>query len=106
MAIKSKDEIMELIKNRIGDDISDEALELIEDISDTYDDLTEKAAGFDELSSKYNELDNSWRERYKARFYTTTAHGEPDMDPIPEIDDPIPEEPVIATKVEDLFEEV
>ena len=39
MAVRSKDEILATIKDRIGEDTSDEAIALIEDINDTYDDL-------------------------------------------------------------------
>lgn len=104
MAVRTKEEIMDAIKMRVGDDMSDEAIALIEDISDTYDDLTDRAAGFNELSSRYNELDNEWRARYTARFFETPS-GEKDVDPIPEIDEPDPEEDEITT-FDGLFTEV
>ena len=105
MAVRTKDEIMAAIRERIGDDISDEALSLIEDVADTYDDLTSKAADYVELETKYNELDNSWRERYKARFYET-GNLQITNDPIPQIDDPVsdPVEEEITT-FEELFKE-
>lgn len=96
MAVKTREEIMEAVRARIGDDISDEALALIEDISDTYDDLTTKAASYEELQSQYNELDKSWREKYKARFYET-GNGLVTPDPIPDIDEPEPEDDIITT---------
>lgn len=105
MAVRTKDEIMAAIRERIGDDISDEALSLIEDVADTYDDLISKAADYNELESRYNELDNSWRERYKARFYET-GNLQTTNDPIPQIDDPVPD-PVEEeiTTFEELFKE-
>lgn len=105
MAVRTKDEIMAAIRERIGDDISDEAIALIEDVADTYDDLTNKAADYVELESKYNELDSSWRERYKARFYET-GNLQITNDPIPQIDDPVPD-PVEEeiTTFEELFKE-
>ena len=37
MAIKTIDEIMAKVRERIGEDDSDEAIEFIEDISDTFE---------------------------------------------------------------------
>lgn len=67
MAIKKKDELMATLKTRMGEDSSDESLSLIEDISDTFDDLTNKAKV--DWETKYQELDKSWRERYRNRFF-------------------------------------
>lgn len=105
MAVRTREEIMEAIRARIGEDVSDEALALIEDISDTYDDLMKRAADYNELESRYNELDNSWRERYRARFFET-GNLQITNDPIPQIDDPVPD-PVEEeiTTFEELFRE-
>ena len=40
--IQSKDVLLQKIKNYMGDDISDDAISIVEDISDTYDDLASK----------------------------------------------------------------
>lgn len=104
MAVRTKDEILETLRTRIGDDNSDEALALLEDIADTYEDLTTKAASYEELQSQYNELDASWREKYKARFFET-GNGLVTPDPIPDIDEPEPEDEEIVT-FDGLFTEV
>lgn len=69
MAVKSKKEIMDALSAMLGDNSSDEALGLLEDVSDTLDtsnsDLSVKLK---EAEDKYNELDKTWREKYKARF--------------------------------------
>ena len=36
MAVKTRDEIMEAIRKRIGEDTSDEAISLLEDVTDTF----------------------------------------------------------------------
>lgn len=68
MAVKTKDEILEIIKNRFGDDTSDETISFIEDVSDTFDDY--EARMTEDWKQKYDELDKSWREKYKARFFS------------------------------------
>lgn len=75
MAVRSYEEIMEMIRTRIGEDSSDEAIALIEDISDTLQcGDSEKVK---QLTEEKEELDRTWRERYKARFF-----GGSDTDPV------------------------
>lgn len=71
MAILSKEKFFESVKNRLGDDVSDEAMSFLEDITDTYNDLETKSSNKDseDWKSKYEELDKTWREKYKARFF-------------------------------------
>ena len=66
--IKTKDEIMASIRTRIGDDTSNEAITLIEDVSDTLDDLTRRSSDQTDWETKYNENDEMWRKRYMERF--------------------------------------
>lgn len=69
MAIKSKEELIQIVSDRIGEDSSDEALALIEDVTDTLNDLETRAQGDGtDWKAEYNKLDNEWREKYKARF--------------------------------------
>lgn len=67
MAVLTRDELMERIRSRIGEDTSDEALALIEDFTDTFTDLETRTG--EDWKSKYDELDKTWREKYKARFF-------------------------------------
>ena len=72
MAIRTKDELMEILRARIGDDQSDGAISLVEDISDTYDDMQSKANGDGtDWKSKYEENDAQWRQRYRDRFFNS-----------------------------------
>lgn len=78
MAVRTKDEIMASIRARIGDDSSDEALALVEDLSDTYDDMQAKANGDGtDWKAKYEENDKNWREKYRDRFYGVGAENDP-----------------------------
>lgn len=67
MAIKTRDEILAAIRSRLGDDTSDDALSIIEDIDDTFKDYETRAG--ENWKSKYNELDAQWRKRYRDRFF-------------------------------------
>lgn len=70
MAVKTKDELMTIIKARIGEDQSDEAIALVEDISDTFDDMQSKVAGDGtDWKAKYEENDATWRQKYRDRFF-------------------------------------
>ena len=85
MAIVSKEDLMERVKARIGDDTSDESLAFIEDITDTLNDYEAKVSNPDteNWKEKYETLDKEWREKYKARFFSSEPAGKGN-DPIPE----------------------
>ena len=78
MAVVTRDELMERIRSRIGEDTSDEALALIEDFTDTFTDLESRSG--EDWKSKYDDLDKTWREKYKARFFQKPS----DKDTTPE----------------------
>lgn len=100
MTIKTKEELLELVKNRIGDDTSDEALAFIEDITDTLTDFEGRASA--DWEEKYNALDSEWRERYKARFFSTPVDVKED-DFVDDVNDV--EEEVKDLTFDALFEE-
>lgn len=69
MAYLSREELLARVKERIGEDLSDDAISFVEDITDTYDELYGKDAST-EWEEKYNNLDEEWRKRYTERFYS------------------------------------
>lgn len=96
MAIKTREEIMNSINERFGEQSDDETLAFIEDVSDTLTDLTEKAQGDGtDWKKKYEDNDKEWRQKYRDRFFTKV--DEPDVEPDvdPELKKP--------TRFEDLF---
>ena len=98
MAIKTKDEILASIKEKFADDFSDETISFIEDVSDTLSDYETKANGDGtDWKAEAKRIDNEWREKYKARFFSGSKEDEPDIEP--EFDEPKP------LKFEDLFKE-
>lgn len=78
MAIKSLDDILNAVKARIGEDQSDEALELLEDIADTFTDVSKNSS--EDWKKKYEENDASWRKKYRDRFFAKTDEVESEED--------------------------
>lgn len=73
MAVKTREEIMEAIRKRIGEDTSDEAISLLEDVTDTFADYETKVADKTDWKTKYDEMDASWRKKYMDRFSGKTG---------------------------------
>ena len=91
MAVKTLDEILAAIRTRLGEDTSDDALAIIEDVADTFKDYETRTS--EDWKSKYEDLDAEWRKRYRDRFFQ-----KPD-------DKEIPPDDVVNDNEEDLKEE-
>lgn len=96
--VRSKDEIMTSLKGLIGENTSDEVINLLEDVNDTLS--VDNEAIKNEMESwkkKYEENDLAWRTKYRDRFYG-------DVDDTQEriYDDEPPKE---MTTFEELFKE-
>ncbi len=63
--IRTKEEMLDRVNKYIGEDTSEEAIELIEDISDSYDSFSDP----EDWKAKYEELDETWKKKYKERFF-------------------------------------
>ena len=81
MAIKTKAELLELVIERIGDDTSDEALAIIEDVTDTLDDYETRVADAGDWKARYEQNDAEWRKKYKERFFAPTEEPEEPDEP-------------------------
>ncbi len=80
MAVRTRDEILATIRSRLGDDTSDDALTIIEDIDDTFKDYETRTG--EDWKSKYDELDAQWRKRYRDRFFQKADNGETTPDDV------------------------
>ncbi len=97
--IKSKEELLEAVKLKFDGDDSDEVISLLEDITDTIDDLETRTGSADEWRSKYEENDKEWRRRYIDRFSGKVEEAEePSFFESQEVEK--------TNRYEDLFEEV
>lgn len=103
MAVLSKEEFMNRLKERIGEDTSDEAVSFIEDMTDTFNDMETRSSGNsdEQWKQKYDELDKSWRKKYKDRFFNSETTPEKTKDEQEEDVKDDEEEKTFA----DLFEE-
>ena len=101
MAIRTKDEILEAVKTRIGEDNSDETIAFLEDITDTLNDYDNKTKTETDWKAKYEENDKEWRKRYTDRFFNNEedlgSKGSDETDEIEESEEP--------TSFEDLFKD-
>lgn len=71
MAVLSRDEFFERVQSIVGTDTSDNSITFIEDMTDTYNNLEDRAnVDGNDWERRYHELDNSWKEKYKRRFFT------------------------------------
>ena len=103
MAILSRDDFFNRLHARVGNDTSEESISFLEDMTDTFNDL-ERRSQNDGINweQKYKDLDESWKARYRHRFFSggDTAipnSGAPNT--------PIEEYNGETITVDDLFEE-
>lgn len=88
MAVKTRDEILESFKTRLGENLDDESLSFLEDVTDTLDDFEKRANGDGtDWKSKYEENDANWRKKYTERFFSNEPEPNPKPDTKPEPDD-------------------
>lgn len=100
MAVKTRDEILESFRTRLGENPDDESISFLEDVTDTLDDFEKRANGDGtDWKTKYEENDASWRKKYTERFFS----GEPNPEPNPE---PKPEPDNTPRTFSDLFKEI
>lgn len=102
MAIRTQEEILNEVREFIGESSDESALNFLEDVTDTLADLHTRASNDINWEQRYNDLDATWRQRYRDRFFQPTDSDD---------DDKLPEEfetPSVLPKqlkFEDLFKE-
>lgn len=91
--------LLEELRNVIGDRTDDDALALIERVSElesqSIDDLKNKIT---ELEGQMKQLDEDWRKRYRDRFYEGEEKDEE------QIEEAGSEEEAESVSIDDLFE--
>lgn len=72
MSVKTREEILETIRTRVGDQTDDETISFLEDVTDTLTDLETRANGDGEnWEQRYKDNDAEWRKKYKERFFSS-----------------------------------
>lgn len=63
MPKRTKDELLTALRGVLGDNKSDEAIALIEDVTDTFE------APAEDWEQKFKDNDAAWRQKYTERFF-------------------------------------
>ena len=80
MAVRTREEILETVRTRIGENTDDETIALLEDITDTLTDLETRANGDGEdWKTKYESNDAEWRKKYTDRFFNNEPGEQNDI---------------------------
>jgi hypothetical protein len=81
MAVLNGDEYKSTIEKIVGDDLSDENLKIMEDLTDTYESLQSQIRENGDYKTKYEENDKAWREKYASRFMEGGTNSEENEEP-------------------------
>lgn len=83
MSVLSKDKLLEKIRSLLGERTDDEAITFIEDVTDTYDSISDAKSGYteDEVTAKVNEVEEKWRKKYRDRFFGSGGDDDDDDEP-------------------------
>lgn len=106
--VVSKDDLLKQVKDYLKEDTSDEAITLLENVSDTLnsmssEDIEELKKQLAEANEKADKIDKEWRVKYTDRFNSPAPKSEKKggfEEPDETDDDEEEDEP---TKYEDLF---
>lgn len=96
--VVSKEDLLKAIAEVIGDSTEDNAIALLENATDTIEDMSKSVADAGDWKKKYEENDAMWRNKYKERFLGGEEIQQPEIH--------VEEEDSEAEKVtiDDLFE--
>ena len=81
MAVLNRDDFIKRVRGVLGDNTSDDAVSFLDDMTDTYDDITNNSVTRAELENAVNAKDEEWRKKYIERFeggYTPPPKGAQD----------------------------
>lgn len=72
--VRTKEELLQSIREKLGDSTDDESLSIIEDVSDTMDSFNDGK----DWKEEAKRIDNEWRQKYHDRFFTSKPVEEED----------------------------
>ena len=70
MAVRTREEILESLRGRFGEEPTDDDIAMLEDITDTFTDFEEKTSDATNWKNKYEENDKAWKKKYSDRFFS------------------------------------
>lgn len=80
MSVRTKEEILKQLNAIVGENDSDDYLNLLTDINDTYADFDSKSKDTTDWKQKYEDNDKEWRKKYRDAFFNG-AKDEDGKDP-------------------------
>lgn len=80
MAVRTSEEFLEMIKQRVGESTADEDIAFIEDASDTINSMSQHETEIEQLKVENEEL----RKKYRDRFFEPKPDDPKPNDPEPE----------------------
>lgn len=83
MAVRTREELLKIVRDYVKDNTDDATLQLLEDVDDTFKDFAEKSKDETDWKAKYEENDKEWRAKYKERFMSGGDDGKKDVNPTP-----------------------
>ena len=87
--ILNRDEFFQRIHERMPDTTNADDIGFLEDMTDTYNDLENRAnTDAENWKKKYEDNDRSWREKYKHRFFNGGDRSVPNQRPDEDIISP------------------
>lgn len=102
---RTKEELLANFNVIAGDNQSDEVLQFLEDLTDSMEvpEVIEDADHTEEVNweQKYNELDSSWRTKYRERFFGAVEEKEDTT----ETEEETEEIPADEIQIDDIFVE-
>lgn len=71
MAVRTREELLESIRARVGEQTDDETISFLEDVTDTLTDFETRANSDGEnWEQRYKDNDAEWRKKYTERFFS------------------------------------
>lgn len=83
MAVRTREELLKIVRDYVKDNTDDATLHLLEDVDDTFKDFAEKSKDETDWKAKYEENDKEWRTKYKERFMSGVDDDNKDVNPTP-----------------------
>lgn len=79
MSVRTREELLDSIRARVGEQTDDETIAFLEDVTDTLADFETRANGDGEnWEQRYKDNDAEWRKKYTERFFSSEPTDPPE----------------------------
>ena len=81
MAVRTREELLQIVRDYVKDNTDDATIHLLEDVDDTFKDFADKSKDETDWKAKFEENDKEWRTKYKERFMSSGDDDKKDNSP-------------------------